>query len=119
MLYLWYWVVVDIDDFIQVPSDDLCDLKQSLEVKLGVSDKAVESYGGEVAHSYLIRGSVLDYLSAQVAALDSTEVLEKRKKEMHKSKSQLLSKESGIKIPQSDCGILIRAEASSLPYPSR
>jgi hypothetical protein len=73
--YLRHRIVVDVNDLIQISGYNLCDLKQTLEVKLAVVDKAVESDGGQVANSHLIRSSILHNLSAQVAGLDGTKVL--------------------------------------------
>ena len=73
--YLRHWVVVDVNDLVEIPGDDLCDLKQALEVVLAVADKAVESDGGKVADSHFVRGSVFYNLSAQVARLDGAKVL--------------------------------------------
>lgn len=76
--YLWHWVVVDVDDPVEVSSDDLCDLKQTLEVILAIDDKAIESDRGQVADCHLIWSGVLHNLCAQVAGLDGAEVLRGR-----------------------------------------
>lgn len=65
--YLGDGVVVDVDDLVEVPGNDLRDLVQFLEIKFPISDEAIESDGGQVAHSYFIGFSILHYLSTQVA----------------------------------------------------
>lgn len=65
--YLGDGVVVDVDDLVEVPGNDLRDLVQFLEIKFPISDEAIESDGGQVAHSHFIRFSILHYLSTQVA----------------------------------------------------
>lgn len=55
IIHLRNRVVVDVDDSVEVPSDDLGDLKQRLEIKLPLRDKAVEGNGGQVTDSHLIR----------------------------------------------------------------
>jgi hypothetical protein len=74
---LLHRVVVDIDDLVQVADNNLTDLMQLLEVvaSLIVVDEGRQSKGGKVTNSDLIRGTVLDDLSAQVRASDGTEVL--------------------------------------------
>lgn len=78
---MWVWsyfrdgVVVDVDNFVEVSSDDQGHVVQPLEVKHTVVDKTIESYGGQVADSHLVRGSVFHYLRAQVARLDCAKVL--------------------------------------------
>ena len=69
------WVVVDIDDLVQVASHNLGDLKQPLVVELAILDKLGQGNGGEVAHGHLIGGSVLDDFSAQIAGANGAEVL--------------------------------------------
>lgn len=70
-------VVVHINDPVQVANDSLCDLVQLLEVVAGlvVVDERGKGKRGKVADSNLIRGTVLDNLSAQVGAADGTQVL--------------------------------------------
>jgi hypothetical protein len=70
-------VVVHIDDLVQVTDNDLTDFVQLLEVVTSVIvvDKRRKCQRGKVANSDLIRGTVLNDLSAQVGASDGTEVL--------------------------------------------
>lgn len=78
---MWVWsyfrdgIIVDVDDFVEVSSDDHGHIVQPLEVKHTIVDKAVEGYGGQVADSHLIRSTVLHYLCTQVARLDRAKVL--------------------------------------------
>ncbi len=65
--YLGHGVVVDIDDFIEVFCDDPGHIEQSVEIIFPIGDEAIESNGGQVAHSHFSRISVLDDLSTQVA----------------------------------------------------
>ena len=58
---MWVWsyfgdrIIVDINYFVEVSRDDHGHVVQSLEVKYTVADKAIESQGGKVAHSHLVR----------------------------------------------------------------
>lgn len=69
------WVVVDIDDAVQVESDNFSNIVQLLEVVLAVGDKRRESDGCEIADRGLVWGGVLDDLRTQVGGLDRAEVL--------------------------------------------
>ena len=74
-----YGIVVDVNDSVEVPCHDLCDLKELLEVVGPVwQDKPVESQGGKVAHCYLIGARVLHNLRAQVTTLDGAKILHGR-----------------------------------------
>jgi hypothetical protein len=68
-------VVVVINDFIEVPRDDLGDAVECGEVEGAALVEAGERDRGEVAHCYLTGGGVLDHLAAQVRALYRTQVL--------------------------------------------
>jgi hypothetical protein len=68
-------VVVVINDFVEVPRDDLGDAVECGEVEGAALVEAGERDRGEVAHCYLGRGGVLDHLAAQVRALDCPQVL--------------------------------------------
>ncbi|KAI6763085.1 hypothetical protein HG530_009065 [Fusarium avenaceum] len=74
---LLHRVVVDIDDLVQVADNNLTDLMQLLEIiaSLIIVDESRQGKGGKVANSDLIRGTVLDDLSAQIRASDGAEVL--------------------------------------------
>jgi hypothetical protein len=70
-------VVVHIDNLVQVADNDLTDLVQLLEVvaSIFVVDERGKSQRGKVANGDLVRGAVLNNLSAQVGASDGTKVL--------------------------------------------
>ena len=54
-LRLLTWVIVFVDDSVQVSGNYFGNLVQLLEVKgLPLNDVPGERYGGEVAHSYLV-----------------------------------------------------------------
>jgi hypothetical protein len=74
---LFYGTVVDVDNLVQVTDDNLCDLMELLEVihAFVIVGVARQSQRGKVADRNLIRGAVLDDLSVEVGAADSTEVL--------------------------------------------
>lgn len=77
---LWDRIVVDVNDLVEIASDNLCDIKESVKVKrLVCGNKTGESNGGQVAHSYFVRGCVLHNLSAEVARLDGAKILCTRK----------------------------------------
>ena len=64
-LRLLTWVVIFVDDSVQVPGNDFGHFVQLLEVEdLPLIDVPGERYGGEVAHSYLVGGGILDDLTA-------------------------------------------------------
>lgn len=71
------WVVVDIDDLVQVLDDNLADLMELLEVVATIIlvDIGWEGKRSQVANSDLIRGTVLDNLGAKIGAADGTKVL--------------------------------------------
>ena len=69
------WVVVDIDDTVQVVGDDLGDIVQLLEVVLAVDDEGREGERGEIAHGGLVRCGIFNDLRAEVRRLDGTQVL--------------------------------------------
>ena len=69
------WVVVVINDLIEVSGDHLSDFMQLIELENPVLDVPRERYRCEVAHRDLIRRGVLDDLAAEVAALDGPQVL--------------------------------------------
>ena len=54
------WVVIDIDNAIQVVCDNLCNIVQLFEVVPAVGDKGRERDRREVAYRRLIWGGVLD-----------------------------------------------------------
>ena len=69
-------IVVDVNDAVEIASDNLGDVKQLVKVKRLLSgNKAGESNGGQIAHGHLIGRCVLHNLSAEVAALDGTKIL--------------------------------------------
>lgn len=69
------WIVVDIDDTVQVESDNLSNIVQFLEVVLAVGDKCRESDRGEVTDRGLIWGGILDDLRAQIGGFNRPKVL--------------------------------------------
>mmetsp|Transcript_43526 Transcript_43526/g.93229 ORF Transcript_43526/g.93229 Transcript_43526/m.93229 type:complete len:535 (+) Transcript_43526:75-1679(+) len=70
-------VVVPVNDLVQVASDDLCHFVEALEVVLLTSllDECWQGDRGQVAHSHLVLGSVLDDLSAQIGGVDGSQIL--------------------------------------------
>jgi hypothetical protein len=68
------WVVVDVDDAIQVVSNNLSDIVQLLEIVLVVGDKRWERDGRKVTDGGLIWGTILDDLRAKVGRLDRSKV---------------------------------------------
>ena len=49
-------IVVDVNDTVEIASDDLSDIKKLVEVKRLLSGhKAGEGDGGKIAHGHLIR----------------------------------------------------------------
>ena len=59
------WVVVDVDDAVQVVGD-LGNIVQRLEVVLAIDDEGRESKRGEIAHGGLVRCGIFDNLRAGI-----------------------------------------------------
>ena len=59
------WVVVDVDDVVQVVGD-LGNIVQRLEVVLAIDDEGRESKRGEIAHGGLVRCGIFDNLRAEI-----------------------------------------------------
>ena len=53
LLYLRDWVVVDVDDLVEIVSDYHGNLFKLLEVKCSVLYKPRQSDGGKITYSYL------------------------------------------------------------------
>ena len=69
------WVVVDINDAVQVERHNFGDIVEFLEVIGTILNKGGESKRGEVAHGNFIWCRVLDDFRAQVGRLDGSEIL--------------------------------------------
>ena len=59
------WVVVDVDDVVQVVGD-LGNIVQRLEVVLAIDDEGREGKRGEIAHGGLVRCGIFDNLRAEI-----------------------------------------------------
>lgn len=77
LLCLRYWIVVHINDFIQVLGNSLGNIVKLFIIEFSCLSvyKASETNRSEVANSNFIRASILDDLSTEVRALNGTEVL--------------------------------------------
>lgn len=76
-LGFWNGIKIDIDNFVQITSDDLRDCLKLVEIEnfvVGV-DKHVDSDGRQVAHGDFVGAGILDDLGAQVAAFHCAQVL--------------------------------------------
>mmetsp|Transcript_23742 Transcript_23742/g.65637 ORF Transcript_23742/g.65637 Transcript_23742/m.65637 type:complete len:218 (+) Transcript_23742:84-737(+) len=74
---LLHWIVIPVDDLVEVPSGDLRHLVEPLEVILlrVAVGKCRQGNGCKVADGDLVRRGVLDDLRAEVGAVDSAKVL--------------------------------------------
>mmetsp|Transcript_73652 Transcript_73652/g.208598 ORF Transcript_73652/g.208598 Transcript_73652/m.208598 type:complete len:573 (-) Transcript_73652:343-2061(-) len=74
---LLHWIVVPVDDPVEVLRCNLDHVVQAPEVVLlpPALRKGGQGDRREIAHSHLVRGGVLDDLRAQIGAVDGAEVL--------------------------------------------
>lgn len=70
-------IKIDIDNFIQITSNDFCNCFKFIKIKSLVIriDKHIDCNRCQITHSNFSRAGVLNNFSAQVAALDCTDVL--------------------------------------------
>ena len=69
----WHWIVVDLDDFVQVANNDLGDFVELCKVVF-VSSNVNEGWQGErcqIADCYLVWRGIFNNFSAQVGATNS------------------------------------------------
>ena len=72
---LWYWVVVHVDDAVQVEGHNLRNFMQLSEVIFVAADERRKSDGSEVADRSLIGRGVLNDLRAKVRRLNCPKIL--------------------------------------------
>ncbi len=68
-------VVVDVNNSIEIFSDDLCHLIELVKVEFSIGYESVECNGCQIADSHFIWGCVFNYLCTQITGLDSTKIL--------------------------------------------
>ena len=69
------WVVVDVDDLVEVECDDLRHLVELFKVVFVAADEGWKGEGSKVTDGGFIGRRVLDDLGAEVGRLDRAEVL--------------------------------------------
>ena len=75
----WHWIIIHVDDAVEVKRNDFCNIVQFLEVirrwgRFEV-DEGRQGKRSEVADCYFIGGGIFDDFGAQVGGFDGTEVL--------------------------------------------